>query len=846
MRGVLCHGKAKGVGMQQAWPKSVRSLFRGRLIVVAAALLFATRSVNAQDDGQLVNSPSSSSRFSQEDLDFFERKIRPVLVNHCFECHSDAAAKQNHLKGGLRVDSRDGLLRGGDSGPAIVPNKADESLLLKALRFDSFEMPPSGKLSDAVINDFQEWIARGAADPRVASSIPDHRKTIDLSEGRNHWSYRPLAVTTIPNVTESSCHPNGPIDAFILARLQSEELTTSPEANRRILIRRVYFDLIGLPPSPEEIDEFINDDRPDAFDRLVDRLLASSHFGVRWGRRWLSVVRFAESVTLRGLVFPEAWRYRDYVIEAFNADYPFDRFVIEQLAGDLLPANSLVERQRQCVATTFLALGNLNLEEQDKQQLRMDVVDEQLEAISKGFLAQTLTCSRCHDHKFDPIPARDYYAMAGILKNVKTLEDANVSKWLELPLPLEAEHETVFAKQEKEILEKQQRIAAVQESQKQLKARATEVSSSVTNQTDAKAASLNNANQNREEAEQLDRDLKQLKQDLKQLQTTGPRRPRYMSVQEESQASDIQIHIRGTVHNLGETVPRGFLQVISDSKMPTTMQSGRKEFGEWIVSRANPLTPRVLSNRIWYWLFGNGLSRTPENFGTTGDPPSHPELLDYLARRLFEREWALKPLIREVVLSSTYRKSADPLPTESTQDIENRWLAHQNRRRLDAECLLDSILTLSDFWNDELGGRTFPIDLAEDYGFTHNSRRRAAYWPVFRNSLPKIFEVFDFADPSLPSGVRTTSTVAPQSLFFLNNDWVKSEARRTAERILAEAYTSNSHRIERAFQLVLGRGPSDNEAAIALKSVDQNTDSINAWSTLIQAMFASIDFRYVE
>ena len=393
-------------------------------------------------------------------LEWFETRIRPVLVEHCYACHSVEAQKKNKLRGGLFVDTREGLVTGGDSGPALVPGKPAASLLLKALRWDGLQMPPRHRLPDRASADFETWIRLGVPDPRsskpalAAQKSPggrggDHPPTTPMSieEGRRFWAYKPLRKPPIPAVKDTSW-VNGDIDAFILARIESQHLRPTPDADRPTLLRRLSFDLTGLPPTPEQVDAFVRDTSTDAYERQVDRMLASPEYGERWGRHWLDVARYAESVTLRGFIFKEAWRYRDYVIESFNQDLPFDRFIQEQIAGDLLPADSWRQRRRQLIATSFLTLGNANLEEQDKRQLRMDVVDEQLDVISRAFLAQTVTCARCHDHKFDPIPTRDYYALAGILRNTRTLEHANVSKWLEFPLPTNPEQEDLLRRHE--------------------------------------------------------------------------------------------------------------------------------------------------------------------------------------------------------------------------------------------------------------------------------------------------------------------------------------------------------------------------------------------------------------
>lgn len=956
-------------------------------------MLVAMKSICASLLAVVLTTLWSSPAWPQEqlltpaDAEFFEQKIRPVLIKHCYECHSAEAAQAHRLKGGLLLDSRTGLRAGGDSGPAISADRPQESLLLQALRYESVEMPPRGKLPANVIADFEQWVARGAPDPRREATAKPPARQIDLDAGRQHWAYRPIQRPRIPVTAANPDQLRSPIDVFITAKLQEQRIEPSAAAERETLIRRLSFDLLGLPPEQETVTEFLADQHPDAWERLIDEMLASPHFGLRWGRHWLSVARFGESLTLRGFLLPEAWRYRDYVIDAFNADRPFDRFIVEQIAGDLLSAESLEERQRQLIATSFLVLGNLNLEEQDKPQLRMDVVDEQLEAIGKGFLAQTIGCARCHDHKFDPIPTRDYYALAGILANAKTLEHANISKWFELPLPVDDELEAVLSRHEAAIAASETRIAEVKKELQQFEAAvvlaakdlpgividdgqakvvgdwersqsvkpyigdgylhdksAGKGQKTITFQPDLPAAGRYEVrlaytpadnrstaapvtifsadgettiavNQRQRPAidgvfvplgtyrfelngqgyvivstegtsdhvvvdavqflpvdateetafdppadalaveesaanvkARLTQQLTSLQQDLKRLQSNGPKRPKYMTVKEESEISDLKIHIRGTVHTLGETAPRGFLQVVT-TELPATVpsdQSGRRELGEWIASPTNPLTSRVISNRIWHWLFGAGLTRTPDNFGTTGDAPSHPELLDFLSVRLMDRDWSVKSTVREIVQSHSYRRTSLGAEAQLNADPENRWLSHQNRRRLDAECLLDAILTASGQRDDRLGGSTIRPGTTEDYGYEHRSRRRAVYWPVFRNALPEIFEVFDFADPSVTAGGRNVSTVAPQALFFLNDEWVKSEARLAARRLLAESQPDDAARIRQAFRLILGRSHSSTESQLADRSLIQQDSPADAWAALVQALFASIDFRYVE
>lgn len=393
---------------------------------------------------------------------FFETRIRPLLIEHCYECHSQEAANANHLKGGLRLDSAEAIEQGGDSGPAINRESIDESLILTAVRYEELEMPPDGKLPEKDIADLRQWIESGAfhsgkSDP---NSHRPRANVIDPQQARQKWPYSPLtpSTTLLPS---STAWTRSPIDAFLLAQALSTGIQPAAEAEKRILVRRLYYDLHGLPPTPQQLGDFLNDQEPDAYERLVDRLLADPQFGVRWGRHWLDIVRYAESTTLRGLIYADAWRYRDYIIQSFQEDRPLDLLIREQIAGDLLPYITKEDQSRGLIATTFLALGNHNLEEQDKQQLRMDVVDEQLDVIGQAFLGQTIGCARCHDHKFDPIPTRDYYAMAGILRNVQTLQDANVSNWLTRPLPLNDEAEKKFSELQTELASTQATIKSI-------------------------------------------------------------------------------------------------------------------------------------------------------------------------------------------------------------------------------------------------------------------------------------------------------------------------------------------------------------------------------------------------
>jgi hypothetical protein len=919
-------------------------------------------------------------------LEFFETKIRPVLVEHCYQCH---AVDSKKLRGGLLVDSRQGLLDGGESGPAVVPGDPGKSLLISALKHDAFEMPPKKTLPPAVIADFEKWIQGGATDPRRATHRVAKPDSIDIEAGRKHWAYQPLRQPAIPEVTDGAW-PANDIDRFILTGLESTGLQPSADAKKITLVRRLYFDLVGLPPTPEEITRFVDDKSPEAYDKLVDRLMKSPRFGERWGRHWLDVARYAESMSLRGRLLKHAWRYRDYVIEAFNDDLPYDQFLRQQLAGDLLKATSVDAQRRNLIATTYLMMGDALLENQDKSQLDMDYVDEQLDAIGKGLLAQTITCARCHDHKFDPIPTSDYYAMAGILKNVQWLKHGNVSNFMEKPLPISEE-----TKRELEIYDAS--VTRLKSEINVLKPKVTgkglspvqakDLPGIVVDNTDAKATGkwakssgvpnhvgseylfsntsgskviypvkfskggkyavrisgaqhpnrapkalvtvLHNGGsksfrldqrkapgafnkdgsdgyfqslgfyefpsgqwdaveistkggggfvvadavqflpvdndgkvttpqtshqaKKRSPAEQqeLKTRIAKLTADLSALQKRKFAPEMVQSSVEKKKPTDMKIHIRGNIYQLGAIAPRGVLQVANYGpapKMPADA-SGRLELADWVTDPANPLTARVMANRVWHWLIGEGLVRTVDNFGTTGESPSHPELLDHLAVQFVQQGWSVKKLIRAIVLSKTYRLSS--ARGEQPEDPENRLLAHMNHRRLDAEALRDTMLSASGKLNFEMGGATFPASLKTDVDFRFEAPRRSVYVPVFRSSLPQLFEVFDFANTSLVTGRRNLSTVAPQALFMMNHPFVRAQARLAAERLLGESQPKEGDRINHAYLRVLGRHATVAEIALSqefLKSVIDTTEKgrVEAWTQMVQSLFSTIDFRYIR
>jgi hypothetical protein len=702
--------------------------------------------------------------------------------------------------------------------------------VLEALRYESYEMPPSGKLPDAVIADFEKWIKIGAPDPRIGAAPVAATGTIDLEQGRQFWCFQPLKHHDPPAVKNISW-PRGPIDQFVLTNLESHDLEPAKDADRETWLRRVTFDLIGLPPTIEEIDAFINDISADAYERVVDRLLAAPHFGERWGRHWLDVARFAESSGGgRTLLFKDAWRYRDYVLNSVNADKPVDQFLTEQIAGDLLPHNTPEGEREHLIATGYLILGAHNYEEQDKAALEMDVVDEQLDVIGRGLLGMTVTCARCHDHKFDPIPTADYYALAGILRSTHVLIHENVSKWVTRSLPTSnAEREAIKAHETK--------VAALKQRLKAAKADGT--------------------------SDKAKKKVADLTKQLKELQARSPA-PVAMAAEDAKQIDDCQICIRGSVHHRGPAVPRGVLQVATTGDSPTMPadHSGRLELARWIASPQNPLTGRVYVNRVWHYLFGVGLVRTLDNFGTTGELPSHPELLDYLAQRFVEQGWSTKKLVRELVLSHAYRMSTEFNDAAAAVDPENRLLWRMNRKRLDAESLRDAMLMASGRLDLKYGGQNMNKDVLEkvsavvpaEYGYQFKDTRRSVYTPAFRNRMHELFEVFDFADQNRSVSQRNVTTVAPQALFMLNSPFVMEEAAAAAKRTLAVDDATDDQRITRAFREALGRAPSRRELTMARWAVHPSKDNgidaerrkLAGWEQLYQGLFGCVDFRYLD
>ncbi|MBI1842178.1 MAG: DUF1553 domain-containing protein [Verrucomicrobia bacterium] len=656
-----------------------------------------------------------------------------------------------------------------------------------------------------------------------------------------------------PPATSQSAWVRSPVDAFILKKLEEKRLKPAAPANRRALIRRATFDLIGLPPTPAEVDAFLADRSANAFEKVVDRLLASPHYGERWGRHWLDVVRYADSNGLdENVAFGNAWRYRDYVIRVFNNDKRYDQFVLEQLAGDLLPDGANADgRTERLTALGFLCIGPKLLAEPDKVKLEMDMIDEQIETLGRALLGTTLGCARCHDHKFDPISTEDYYALAAIFKSTQTMDDLKtIAKWHE-PVVARAEDYRVQAESDQRVASQRLAIAnSVSEANRRLLA----------------ARGTNGLPQDPEKLYPSNTlaSLERLRAGLKKMEEEAPELPTTMGVTEATNIlSSLPVHIRGSHLALGKPVARGVPRAMTLARSPQfgERQSGRLELARWIADPEHPLTARVMVNRIWRWHFGRGLVASTDNFGRLGESPSHPELLDWLARRFIADGWSVKSMHRLMMLSSVYQMSAQAEREAESVDAENRFLSHFSVRRLEAEEIRDALLFVSGGLDFTQGGKTIPLKNRE-FVFNHTSKdntrydapRRAVYLPVIRNHLYDLFEQFDYPDPAVPTGNRGATVVAPQALLMMNSELVGQEARRFAERVAAEAGANDARRLNSAYILAYGRPPASEErrkaerflAVFRAGVADASSARADAWAALCQTLMAANEFIYLN
>jgi len=752
---------------------------------------------------------------SPEKVAFFEKKIRPALIKYCYECHSEESGK---TRGGLLLDTKEGMLQGGDNGNVLAGDPYTKSLFWEAISWADMdmEMPPKKQMPAEVIQSFGTWLQMGAPDPRSRQKLVLKSK-VDLESGRKHWAFQSLTAT-----------PGATIDSLVSARLTDSSLTPVGPADAPTLLRRLSFDLIGLPPSPEELATFSaawQHNSRAAIIVKVDELLKRPQFGERWGRHWLDVARYAESTGKDvNVTYPHAWRYRDYVFDAFNADKPYDEFIREQIAGDMLKIKSDDEWQEHLIATGFLAMGTKGLNERNPRQARMDVVDEQIDIMSQAVLGLTVSCARCHDHKNDPIPMTDYYALAGIFLSTKTYygtvpsaQNRRSTGLIQLPLadPMQAKNRLSATD-----------IQRLKDQHRQL---------IMTRRT-----ARNNEKTSQQQLANIRRRIAEVEATLAELDENGIPTTQAMGVLETKEPIEANALVRGDVEKPAQKVPRGFLQVLPAGG-PATIQrgeSGRRELADWLTAKNNPLTARVMANRIWLQLFGEGLVTSPNNWGLTGHKPTHPKLLDHLALHFMTQDWSVKKLIRSIVLSETYQRSSRMHHANYQVDPDNKLLWRANPRPLDAEALRDSILTagggldlkrpygsqVSQIGDKRVGGSFNQSQLSTEV------RYRSVYLPILRDDLPEALGLFDFADPNVSKPKRESTNVPSQALYLMNSKWVLTEAAAMAKD-LVKRFPDRESRIKEAFLRIYSRPPDAVDLAAAqgffsrFKPVDQKASN---------------------
>jgi len=914
----------------------------------------------------------------QQQVELFEKKIRPIFATKCQPCHAP-----EQKMAGLDLMSAAGFRRGADSGALVDPANPDNSRLLKVVSYqDRIKMPPTGKLGDEEIADVREWLRMGAPwpdDPTKPARSDQPEKHTYARAGKDFWSFQPLRRVTPPEVKDQAWVQND-IDRFILSKLEKKGLKPSPQADKLTLIRRATLDLTGLTPTESEIENFLNDRSPDAFAQLVERLLASPRYGERWGRHWLDIARYADSTgTDEDYRYPYAWRYRDYVIGAFNRDLPYDRFIREQVAGDLLRAeDGSAVNINGIIATGFLALGPKLIAESDKTKSFYDIVDEQIDVTGKAFLGLTLACARCHDHKFDPISTKDYYSLASIFASTKqfaklegiesklyfaplvpkeeaeryenyqkkvdrkqgeierfienegrqyrnrfaaqiaasmlaarrvyadgtplkqvamdaALDQDMLARWVEYLKPTNerrvhlerwyqaevaslariakdyqdgfiataADRDRAMAEWEKEVNAAEARDEEPPERPKFVAEDRfyTEVSTNAKEESPRANGPLALPEKDSEKlfTEAARAQLKLLRTQLEQLKKSGPPEPAFACGVAEGKVIDQPVFIRGNHEAKGEIVPKRVPLVLAgDQQPPITHGSGRLELANWLTQPGNPLPARVMVNRIWQWHFGEGIVPTPSNFGMTGESPTHPELLDYLASQFIAGGWSVRAMHRLMMLSSTYQMSSEESPEKRQQDPDDLLLSRFRIRRLDVEEIRDSLLWVDGSLDLSMGG-TLQKGFGTDVAYSEDrksfnpdeSKRRMVYLPLRRANLATVLNLFDFGDATTSSETRMATNVAPQALYMMNSKFVSERSKALASKLLV-GDADDERRFERAWLLVLGRRPSMAELEAAHQYVagfpaksDSTEERLLAWSSFCHSLVASNDFIYV-
>ncbi|MCA9196720.1 MAG: PSD1 domain-containing protein [Planctomycetales bacterium] len=781
---------------------------------------------------------------------FFEQHVRPLLSSRCWDCHAEDVAES-----GLRMDSRQALLVGGERGPALKPGDAQGSLLILAVEHGEadLQMPEGDKLSSEEIGMLKKWIDDGAIWPNspdyvVATSKDTATGSLFTDEQKSFWAFQPLALPPLPTVQNAQWARNE-IDYFVLARLEANRLSPAAPADKRTLVRRAYFDLIGLPPSPQQIAEFLNDNSPDAWETLIDNLLSSPAYGERWGRHWLDVARYADSNGLdENIAFEFIYKYRDWVIRAFNADMPFNQFVVEQLAGDLIPQSegeAIEAYVDRVIATGFLSVGPKMVADDDPIKKALDVVDEQLNTTSQAFMGLTIGCARCHDHKFDPIPQWDYYAMAGIFRSTKTLEHLGVVA------PI-AEHSFQLTGYQSQLAEWEAQRHLVQ-------SELDEFLSEMNVPEDEKKQSeflqhLAGAAQERYQA---------IKSRLEEVDAQKPPEFIVMAVKEQEPV-DLPVMLRGNYLTPGEPTRRQFLRIFT-GEQPTpleTDQSGRLQLARWIADDTHPLTPRVIVNRIWRWRFGRGIVGTPDNFGLLGERPTHPQLLNWLAHAFVHQDaWSMKAMHKRMMMSATYQMQSAANSQAMEVDPENRLWWRFPQRRMEAEVIRDNTLAVSGQLDRTMYGslmtqkdKQYITGTASSVS-QYDNTRRSVYQPIYRSAVYDLLTAFDFPDPATLNGDRKESIVAPQALLMMNSKLIDQASQKLARRILTEE-ASTAERIDLLYEILFARIPHDFEQQqveaflpefASADSTDAKVDQqVAAWQSVCRALMSTHEFICID
>ena len=755
----------------------------------------------------LFASAAEHTKPSAEALEYFEKHVRPILVEQCVKCHGEK--KQ---QAGLRLDTAAGLAKGADGVAVVSPGEPEKSALVKSIRrAGDSPMPPDKSLTKDQVTILETWIRTGAVFP--AST----KNATDANAAKKHWAFQPIREPKIPAVPGST-----EIDKFINAKLAEKGLKPAPLADRRTLARRLYFDLLGLPPTAEELEAFEKNSDPQAYSKLVDSLLASPKYGERWGRYWLDLARYADS---KGYVFnedrayPYAYTFRDYVIRSLNEDKPFDRFLLEQLAADKLPDID----KPSLAAMGFLTVGRRFTNNTH------DIIDDRIDLVSRGLMGITVACARCHDHKFDPIPTADYYSLYGVFASSNEPKD--------LPMIGEVPDTPEFR-------EFQKKVQAMKEGVEKLRVELTDKRIDMLHALTGNAARIPNPEKllNRADKDQLVKLQKQLDQFVAKSPFMPPRA---MVMNDNPKLFEPFIFLRGSNANRGPNVPRRMPEILG-ARVNFTQGSGRLEMARAIVDPANPLTARVFVNRVWLGHFGQGLIRTPSDFGVRTEPPPQPELLDYLAKRFIDDGWSIKALHKRILMTDAYRRSSTVSAEAMLADAENLYLARQNRRRLDFESTRDSLLVAAGQLDPNMGGRS--IDLfAQPF-----TKRRAVYASIDRQNLPGTFREFDLASPDQHSPQRFQTTVPQQALYMLNNLFVVERTKDVVKLGTVATAKNDSEKVRAIYRAVLSRNPTAEEVELASQFVADAAkekvafNRLGAWEQLAQVLLLSNEFLFVD